>query len=83
MSKVLIEDSTLYGIANKIRTKLNNGTVYKPSEMENAIDSISTGITPTGTINITQNGTVDVTQYASASVSVPTTTLSSASGLSF
>lgn len=70
MSKVLIEDSTLYEIANKIRTKLNTGAVYKPSEMGDAIDSISTGVTPTGTINITQNGNSDVSQYAIAHVNV-------------
>lgn len=37
-----------------------------------AIQTGSTGITPTGTYNITRNGTYDVTNYASANVNVPT-----------
>ncbi|MCR5653122.1 MAG: leucine-rich repeat domain-containing protein, partial [Ruminococcus sp.] len=40
------------------------------SQYASKINSIQTGITPSGTINISSNGTVDVTQYASASVSV-------------
>ena len=83
MSKVLVNDTDLGGIANAIRRKNGGSTLYKPSEMAAAVSAIPTGITPTGTINITQNGTVDVTQYASASVNVTSQTLPNASGVSF
>ena len=47
--------------------KIDNETLENYSSF---VDSISTGITPTGTINITQNGTHDVTNYATADVNV-------------
>ena len=53
--------------------KLKKGTSAKicPRDFADEIGDISTGITPTGTINITENGSdIDVTQYASANVSV-------------
>lgn len=72
MANVLVERSYLEDIADSIRAKLGVADTYKPSEMSDAIDSISGGgITPTGTININSNGTHDVTQYASAAVAVP------------
>lgn len=40
------------------------------NNLATAIDSIQTGITPSGTIQITENGTHDVTQYATADVNV-------------
>lgn len=71
MSRALITESYLTGIANAIRTKLGVQNTYTPPQMAAAIESIPEGgITPTGTKDITQNGTHDVTQYASANVNV-------------
>lgn len=71
MSKLMITDSLLTGIADAIRGKNGSSDQYTPAQMATAISNIPTGTTPTGTVNITQNGTVDVTQYASAAVAVP------------
>lgn len=54
-----------------------NGTYTASSDSADGYSSVtvnvpSSGITPTGSINITTNGTHDVTNYASAVVSVPT-----------
>lgn len=73
MAKVAITEDYLQDIADAIRQKTGLSSTYYPSEMAQAILSISGsgGITPTGTINITENGTHNVTQYASANVQVP------------
>ena len=70
----LVQGSDLTSIANAIRTKGGTSAQLEfPDEFIEAIDDISTGITPTGTKNINSNGTHDVTQYASANVQVPNT----------
>lgn len=55
----------------------SNGTYIASNDSADGYSSVtvnvpSSGITPTGSINITTNGTHDVTNYASAVVNVPT-----------
>lgn len=59
------------------KTIAANGTYNAQDDSADGYSSVtvnvpSSGITPTGSINITTNGTHDVTNYASAVVSVPT-----------
>ena len=77
MAKVAITEQYLEDIADAIRSKTGLSNTYLPSEMAEAILTISGGggIVPSGTktINISSAGTTteDVTQYASAQVVVP------------
>ena len=77
MAKVAITEQYLEDIADAIRSKTGLSNTYLPSEMAEAILTISGGggIVPSGTktINISSAGTTteDVTQYASAQIVVP------------
>lgn len=77
MANVLVNDLYLGDIADAIRSKLNVQTTYKPSEMANAIDSISGGGgSSLGTKSITANGTYNASSdsldgYSQVTVNVP------------
>lgn len=61
-TKAVVNISSLQGAANAIRRKGVSGT-FKPSEMEAAIDSIPSGITPSGTYAVSGGGTYDISSY--------------------
>lgn len=63
-------NSLFTDIANKIRVKKGTSQQIIADNFPSEIESIQTGITPTGTINISENGIVDVTNYANANVNV-------------
>ena len=63
-------NAVLQDTANAIKAKKSSSTKICPRDFADEIAGISTGITPTGTINITSNNTYDVTNYASANVNV-------------
>lgn len=79
MANVLVNDLYLSDIADAIREKLNVETTYKPSEMANAIESISGGGgSSLGTKSVTANGTYNASSdsldgYSQVTVNVPNT----------
>ena len=66
----IVDGADLTAIADSIREKTNLTTGLQVSEMSSAINGISEGITPSGTINITENGTKNIAGYAEALVTV-------------
>lgn len=76
MAKVLVNESSLTGIANAIRGKNGSTTTYKPSEMAAAITAISGGAEPViEALSVTSNGTYTapdgVDGYSPITVNVP------------
>ena len=76
MSKVLVNESSLTGIADAIRGKNGSTDTYKPSEMAAAITAISGGAEPViEALSVTANGTYTapdgVDGYSPVTVNVP------------
>lgn len=76
MAKVLVNESSLTGIADAIRGKNGSTTTYKPSEMAAAITAISGAAEPViEALSVTSNGTYTapdgVDGYSPITVNVP------------
>lgn len=79
MGKVLVERSSLQGVANAIRQKTGGTDIlrFKPSEMEQGVLDIPQGIFPSGTMTVTRtdnNQTLDCSEYENVRVQVVPTT---------
>lgn len=69
MANVIVDKNKIDLLANAISAKSGEPLTLTLDEMVDAVDGIDTsGITPTGNINITQAGVTDVTNYATATV---------------
>ena len=76
MSNVIIDKSKIDILANAISVKSGEAVTMTLDEMVSAVDGIDTsGITPTGNIDITSAGLTDVTNYATATVPSATPTI--------
>ena len=76
MAKVLVNESSLTGIADAIRSKNGSTDTYKPSEMAAAITAISGAAEPViEALEVTSNGTYTATDgvdgYSPITVNVP------------
>lgn len=75
MSRALITESYLTGIANAIRAKLGVQDTYTPPQMAAAIDAIPTGSDVTvEALSVTQNGTYTAPTgkaYSPVTVAIP------------
>ena len=72
MSKVLVTSGHLQDIADAIRVKNRESTLYRPGDMAAAIRALEDAgyPEPTGSVEITGNGTYDVKDVAEAVVNV-------------